>query len=198
MPTAEIVWNSFIISWVFVRLLLNSVLGHSFTSRSYAARVSVSGFGDGKYVSFEERQWHQPCFKCSRCSVSLVGSGFFPDRDLILCTDCNSDEWLSVEHWPLKRAAGKLRNLGCLHMNAAVDSRLSILSSNHSSAPWDLWIKNQTHTRHRRLNADVCVCKVPLLFPLFSHCCHVVSKLCNFLFTFTVVHVIIIKKVNET
>ncbi|XP_056439389.1 ras-related GTP-binding protein C-like [Gadus chalcogrammus] len=49
-------------------------------------------FGDGKYVSFQERQWHQPCFKCSRCSVSLVGAGFFPDRDQILCSDCNSDE----------------------------------------------------------------------------------------------------------
>lgn len=52
-----------------------------------------AGFGDGKYVSFQERQWHQPCFKCSRCSVSLVGSGFFPDRDLILCTDCNNEDW---------------------------------------------------------------------------------------------------------
>ncbi|XP_040928684.1 four and a half LIM domains protein 3-like isoform X2 [Betta splendens] len=54
--------------------------------------TAITGFGDGKYVSFEERQWHQPCFKCSRCSVSLVGSGFFPDRDQILCTDCNSDD----------------------------------------------------------------------------------------------------------
>lgn len=51
-----------------------------------------AGFGDGKYISFEDRQWHQPCFKCSRCSVSLVGSGFFPDRGHILCTDCNSDD----------------------------------------------------------------------------------------------------------
>ncbi|KAM4550135.1 four and a half LIM domains protein 3-like [Fundulus diaphanus] len=52
----------------------------------------ITGFGDGKYVSFEERRWHQPCFKCSRCSVSLVDSGFFPDRDQILCTDCYSDD----------------------------------------------------------------------------------------------------------
>lgn len=66
-------------------------------SSLYAKKCSgcnsaITGFGDGKYVSFEERQWHQPCFKCSRCSVSLVGSGFFPDRDQILCTDCNSDD----------------------------------------------------------------------------------------------------------
>ncbi|XP_013854922.1 four and a half LIM domains protein 3 isoform X4 [Austrofundulus limnaeus] len=52
----------------------------------------ITGFGDGKYVSFEERQWHQPCFKCSRCSVSLLGSGFYPDRDQILCKDCNTEE----------------------------------------------------------------------------------------------------------
>ena len=52
---------------------------------------SSPGFGEGKYVAFQERQWHQPCFKCSRCSVSLVGAGFFPDRDLILCKDCNDE-----------------------------------------------------------------------------------------------------------
>lgn len=56
------------------------------------SRLCPAGFGDGKYVSFEERQWHQPCFKCSRCSVSLLGSGFFPDRDQILCRDCNTEE----------------------------------------------------------------------------------------------------------
>lgn len=59
----------------------------------YVLVCCLTGFGDGKYVSFEDRQWHQPCFKCSRCSVSLVGSGFFPDRGQILCTDCNSDDW---------------------------------------------------------------------------------------------------------
>lgn len=50
----------------------------------------LSGFGDGKYVSFEERQWHQSCFKCSGCSVSLVGAGFFPNGSNILCKDCNN------------------------------------------------------------------------------------------------------------
>lgn len=60
---------------------------------AHVPSVCLAGFGDGKYVSFEERQWHKPCFKCSRCSVSLVGSGFFPDRDQILCTDCNNEDW---------------------------------------------------------------------------------------------------------
>lgn len=78
------------------RLLLNSLSRPRLNSPSLVAHMSyvaVAGFGDGKYVSFEDRQWHQPCFKCSRCSVGLVGSGFFPDRDLILCTDCNNDDW---------------------------------------------------------------------------------------------------------
>lgn len=48
------------------------------------------GFGGGKYISFEERQWHQPCFTCTQCSVSLVGAGFFPDGERILCRDCHN------------------------------------------------------------------------------------------------------------
>ncbi|CAL8294951.1 unnamed protein product [Boreogadus saida] len=63
-----------------------------YAQKCAGCNTAITGFGDGKYVSFQERQWHQPCFKCSRCSVSLVGAGFFPDRDQILCSDCNSDE----------------------------------------------------------------------------------------------------------
>uniref|UniRef100_A0A3Q3LQN0 Four and a half LIM domains 3b n=1 Tax=Mastacembelus armatus TaxID=205130 RepID=A0A3Q3LQN0_9TELE len=63
-----------------------------YAKKCAGCNTAITGFGDGKYVSFEDRQWHQPCFKCSRCSVSLVGSGFFPDRDQILCTDCNNDD----------------------------------------------------------------------------------------------------------
>lgn len=57
---------------------------------SDACALLLPGFGGGKYVSFEERQWHQPCFTCSQCSASLVGAGFFPDGERILCRDCNS------------------------------------------------------------------------------------------------------------
>lgn len=63
-----------------------------YAKKCAGCNTPITGFGDGKYVSFEERQWHQPCFKCSRCSVSLLGSGFFPDRDLILCSDCNAED----------------------------------------------------------------------------------------------------------
>lgn len=53
--------------------------------------VPLTGFGGGKYVSFEDRHWHHNCFNCARCSTSLVGKGFIPDNDEILCRDCSSD-----------------------------------------------------------------------------------------------------------
>lgn len=62
----------------------------SFLTFNLLCCSSLPGFGGGKYISFEDRQWHQPCFTCSQCSVSLVGVGFFPDGDRILCRDCHS------------------------------------------------------------------------------------------------------------
>lgn len=53
--------------------------------------VPPIGFGGGKYVSFEDRHWHHNCFNCARCNTSLVGKGFIPDNDEILCRDCSSD-----------------------------------------------------------------------------------------------------------
>ncbi|KAF3839394.1 hypothetical protein F7725_018111 [Dissostichus mawsoni] len=73
--------------------------GQHFTSRDespycikcFGSLYSKKWFGGGKYISFEDRQWHQPCFTCSQCSASLVGAGFFPDGDKILCRECNSN-----------------------------------------------------------------------------------------------------------
>ncbi|KAJ8289534.1 hypothetical protein GJAV_G00002400 [Gymnothorax javanicus] len=65
--------------------------GNLYAKKCEACTKPITGFGGGKYISFEERQWHQSCFTCSRCSVSLVGAGFFPARDEILCRDCNSN-----------------------------------------------------------------------------------------------------------
>lgn len=47
------------------------------------------GLGGGKYVSFEDRHWHHSCFSCARCSTSLVGQGFVPDGDQVLCQGCS-------------------------------------------------------------------------------------------------------------
>ncbi|EPY89457.1 four and a half LIM domains protein 2 [Camelus ferus] len=51
----------------------------------------ISGLGGTKYISFEERQWHNDCFNCKKCSLSLVGRGFLTERDDILCPDCGKD-----------------------------------------------------------------------------------------------------------
>lgn len=51
----------------------------------------IVGLGGTKYVSYEERQWHNDCFNCKNCSLSLVGRGFLTDRDDILCPECGKD-----------------------------------------------------------------------------------------------------------
>ncbi|KAI4811058.1 hypothetical protein KUCAC02_013981 [Chaenocephalus aceratus] len=65
--------------------------GSLYSKKCEACSKPITGFGGGKYISFEDRQWHQPCFTCSQCSASLVGAGFFPDGDKILCRECNSN-----------------------------------------------------------------------------------------------------------
>ncbi|ETE64548.1 Four and a half LIM domains protein 2, partial [Ophiophagus hannah] len=42
------------------------------------------------FISFEERQWHSDCFKCSRCACSLVGKDFLTQQDQVLCCNCGS------------------------------------------------------------------------------------------------------------
>ncbi|KAJ8273417.1 hypothetical protein GJAV_G00101390 [Gymnothorax javanicus] len=64
-------------------------------TKNYAQKCEVcnepiTGFGEGKFVTFEDRHWHHSCFSCSRCSASLVGVGFFPEKDQILCRDCST------------------------------------------------------------------------------------------------------------
>uniref|UniRef100_A0A4W3JER2 Four and a half LIM domains 3b n=1 Tax=Callorhinchus milii TaxID=7868 RepID=A0A4W3JER2_CALMI len=59
--------------------------GSLYAKKCAACSKPITGFGGGKYISFEDRQWHQSCFSCSRCEASLVGKGFFPEKDDILC-----------------------------------------------------------------------------------------------------------------
>uniref|UniRef100_G3PQG6 LIM zinc-binding domain-containing protein n=1 Tax=Gasterosteus aculeatus TaxID=69293 RepID=G3PQG6_GASAC len=51
----------------------------------------ISGLGGSKYISFEQRQWHNDCFNCKKCCMSLVGRGFLTSKDDILCPDCVKD-----------------------------------------------------------------------------------------------------------
>uniref|UniRef100_A0A8B9JJD8 Four and a half LIM domains 3b n=1 Tax=Astyanax mexicanus TaxID=7994 RepID=A0A8B9JJD8_ASTMX len=62
-----------------------------YAQKCSACNKPITGFGDGKYVSFEDRQWHQSCFKCAGCSASLVGAGFFPSGGKVYCKDCNDN-----------------------------------------------------------------------------------------------------------
>ncbi|XP_037552387.1 four and a half LIM domains protein 2-like isoform X2 [Nematolebias whitei] len=51
----------------------------------------ISGLGGSKYISFDERQWHNNCFNCKKCNESLVGRGFLTFSDDIYCPDCGKD-----------------------------------------------------------------------------------------------------------
>lgn len=71
--------------WICIkRLVCNWSLSHTLW-------FSPLGLGGSKYISFEERQWHNDCFNCKKCSVSLVGRGFLTERDDILCPECGKD-----------------------------------------------------------------------------------------------------------
>ena len=34
------------------------------------------GLGSTKFVAFETQAWHNECFFCHQCKVSMVGKGF--------------------------------------------------------------------------------------------------------------------------
>ncbi len=46
------------------------------------------GVGGTRYISFEDRHWHNDCFTCHNCRTSLVGRGFLTEGSDILCPDC--------------------------------------------------------------------------------------------------------------
>jgi hypothetical protein len=46
------------------------------------------GVGGTRYISFEDRHWHNECFVCQRCRTSLVGRGFLTEGPDIICPDC--------------------------------------------------------------------------------------------------------------
>ena len=44
--------------------------------------------GGTRYISFEDRHWHNDCFVCQRCRSTLVGRGFLTEGSDIVCPDC--------------------------------------------------------------------------------------------------------------
>jgi len=43
---------------------------------------------DNKDLAFKEKHWHDMCFKCSECKISLVSETFGAKDDKLFCGDC--------------------------------------------------------------------------------------------------------------
>ncbi len=52
---------------------------------------NIKGIGGTKYISFEDRHWHNECFTCNQCRSSLVGRGFLTEGMDILCPECGKN-----------------------------------------------------------------------------------------------------------
>ena len=63
-----------------------------FFFRKLINEISLTGSGGTRYISFEDRHWHNDCFVCQRCQGSLVGRGFLTEGPEILCPDCGKRE----------------------------------------------------------------------------------------------------------
>lgn len=48
----------------------------------------IAGIGGTRFISFEDRHWHNDCFTCASCKTSLVGRGFITDETDIICPEC--------------------------------------------------------------------------------------------------------------
>ncbi|XP_023240313.1 prickle planar cell polarity protein 3-A-like isoform X1 [Centruroides sculpturatus] len=62
--------------------------GELFAKRCNACNKPITGIGGTRFISFEDRNWHNDCFLCASCNLSLVGKGFITDGSDILCPDC--------------------------------------------------------------------------------------------------------------
>lgn len=62
--------------------------GELFAKRCTACTKPITGIGGTRFISFEDRHWHNDCFLCASCKTSLVGRGFITDGDDIICPEC--------------------------------------------------------------------------------------------------------------
>lgn len=44
---------------------------------------------------YEERHYHEHCFRCSRCSRSLADEPFTSQEDALVCNECYCNEFSS-------------------------------------------------------------------------------------------------------
>ncbi|XP_073483066.1 four and a half LIM domains protein 5 isoform X1 [Aquarana catesbeiana] len=50
---------------------------------------------DSKDLNYKDSHWHEVCFKCAKCTCSLVEKPFAAKDELLLCIDCYSNEYSS-------------------------------------------------------------------------------------------------------
>ncbi|XP_078255812.1 four and a half LIM domains protein 2-like [Rhinoraja longicauda] len=62
-----------------------------YAKKCVACSQVIAGLGSTKYISFEDRQWHNDCFNCKKCAISLIGRGFLTKRDEVFCPECGRD-----------------------------------------------------------------------------------------------------------
>ncbi|CAG2171987.1 unnamed protein product [Oppiella nova] len=48
----------------------------------------IAGVGGTKFVTFEDRHWHDDCFVCTGCQTPLSNKGFITDGPDVLCSEC--------------------------------------------------------------------------------------------------------------
>ena len=44
-------------------------------------------------LSYKDRHWHERCFKCCDCQVSLVDHPFACKNDKLYCADCHDNNF---------------------------------------------------------------------------------------------------------
>ncbi|KAJ8003548.1 hypothetical protein DPEC_G00149490 [Dallia pectoralis] len=42
-----------------------------YAKKCFSCSKPISGLGGSRYISFMERQWHNDCFNCNKCAISL-------------------------------------------------------------------------------------------------------------------------------
>lgn len=62
--------------------------GELFAKRCTACVKPITGIGGTRFISFEDRHWHNDCFICANCKTSLVGRGFITDEQDVICPEC--------------------------------------------------------------------------------------------------------------
>ncbi|XP_015793887.1 four and a half LIM domains protein 2 isoform X2 [Tetranychus urticae] len=68
--------------------------GELFAKRCTSCERPITGIGGTRFICFEDRNWHNDCFNCAECKISLVGKGFITDGPSILCPECAKQKLL--------------------------------------------------------------------------------------------------------